>query len=166
MSWIFRGFVQERLGSLGFVMPEEALALSEATYSVSNTGRVSQQPKFLSAQSAIRLACRIVERAEPSANFNFENNAWQQFVEGLKVRNRITHPKSASDFEIDETELNACTEGFYRAMNTIVSGMQITISVAQDEALQSRKLLEDLNAGDPQAWADYFAAEAVLNKGA
>jgi hypothetical protein len=160
MAWIYREFVRENIGALELIEPDEELALSEMTYSVSEAGKVIMQRKYISTASAIRLAARLINRAVPSYEPDFAGVGWACFKTATDIRNRITHPKSEIDLRIDDTDIRACLDGFYWLMELLVEGMEIGLDAVKSEAKWTRGFLDELNAGNPRAWADYLAAQA------
>jgi len=160
MAWIYREFVRENIGALELIEPDEELALSEMSYSVTEVGKVVAQRKYISTASAIRLAARLISRAAPSYQPDFSGVGWAQFRAATDIRNRITHPKSEMDLQIDDANIRTCLEGFYWLMELLVSGMEVCLDVVKSEAEWTRGFLDELNAGKPQAWAEYLAAQA------
>ncbi len=162
MAWIYREFVRENIGALELIEPEEDLALSEMTYSVTNVGKVVAQKKYISVPSAIRLASRMISRAVPSFEPDFGGAGWAQFKAATEIRNRITHPKSEADLQIDNLNICACLDGFYWLMELLVEGMEVCLHAVKSEAEWTRGFVDELNAGDPRAWAEYLAVQARL----
>lgn len=163
LGWSYREFVRDNLGELGHISPDEELALSEVSYSVTANGKVSRQRKFISTPAAIRLACRIVERVDPTNSFDFSGAGWADFIEAIEVRNRITHPKSIIDLDINNAELIACLDAFYWLMELVTGGMESCVRISRTQIEWTKGLIDDLNAGDPRAWADYVAVEKSLS---
>ena len=162
MAWVYREFVRENVGALELIEPKEEIALSEKTYSVSSAGKVVEQTKYVSTLSAIRLASRILKRAVPAFDPDFGVSGWEQLKRATEVRNRITHPKSAADMQIADHDILTGLTGFYWLMELLLEGMEACLDAMKSETEWTRGFIDELNAGDPRAWAEYLAAEDRL----
>jgi hypothetical protein len=63
---------------------------------------------------------------------------WSDFRRAVEIRNRITHPKSAVDFEVTEEEVQMCRrlsdEWFNELVMSLVNAIQTRIGVAATRA--------------------------------
>ncbi|MEO8491848.1 hypothetical protein [Pseudomonas sp.] len=85
--------------------------LSDKSYELKNNGEIREQIKFLKLQDNIRFTYKMIERYT-GTKFNLEINTrdWDNFVNAINVRNRITHPKTAAEFSISDNELIFCKQ--------------------------------------------------------
>lgn len=139
---------------------EEDLALSEMSYSVGEDGKVKAERKFVSVTAGVRLASRMAKRADPSLAVDFGTSGWQELRDAIQVRNRITHPKSVRDVEIEDNDLAVCLGGFYWLMEAIPDAMESSLTPLREESDFARSFVDALQAGDPNAWAEYLAVKA------
>lgn len=91
--------------------PEEVLALSDLQVEVDKQGKVSTKPGKFGLYGGIRIALRIVasKRGFSPIEIDFGSLGGQAFTRSIKLRNRLTHPKSISDFEITDVEIEDVT---------------------------------------------------------
>lgn len=156
--WIYREFVQNSLSDLEILTEQERAALAERIWSVSETGKISGSPRFISLAASIRLATRMAQRANNQVDVDFGNPAWMSFKLAIRTRHRITHPKTLPDIEVSDQDVEQCLIGFYWLMDTVTTVMDQTVMALRDHSLGMREILEQLQAGDPGTWAEYQAA--------
>lgn len=162
LVWQYRLFVKDILEDNGLLEPSEELALLDKTYTVAKDGDVSLQARFLPILSAIRLTSKLAQRASPELQIDFGAQGWQFFQDAAAIRNRITHPKTASDLTISDEELSLCLEGFYWACETITQGMDASLELSRKEAANLLAFSKKLMSGDPETLAVYGAIRRYL----
>jgi len=87
--------------------PAEVTVLSDEAFEVSEKGDViTRRDRFVSTDRALRLLFRVASRVyELGYNLPVHEAGWDQFTRTLKVRNRLTHPKSAADLIVSDENL-------------------------------------------------------------
>ena len=105
------------------LMHEWAL-LSPEEYSPDSTGRL--QKKEAKMPFANYVAFSIRAYSQHSRWFDcsdfFADNGWNEFKKAVKIRNRITHPKSASDLHISDEDtktVEAASEWFQSVVHEL-----------------------------------------------
>jgi len=85
---------------------EEMVLLKEASPYINNKGKVKSTVKYseLSANIRFTLNC-YAKSAQINHTLDLNGQEWECLIESIRVRNRITHPKSALELEISENEL-------------------------------------------------------------
>ena len=79
--------------------------LREESYDIKPNGRAYAKPKFVSTDTNLRFVVRKVEEAfEIDCNLDTEEQGWKSFKDSIKVRNRITHPKAATEIMVTDAE--------------------------------------------------------------
>lgn len=87
-------------------LPGEMCLLLEESYHLNEKGNIRTRPSFVSLESNIRFVFDITSRAN-NVEFVLDCSGlgWAAMKNAIEVRNRVTHPKSGSDFDISDTEL-------------------------------------------------------------
>lgn len=85
---------------------EEIILLKEKTPYINDRGKVKSTAKYneLSANIKFTLNC-YAKSAQINHSLDLNGLEWKCIIESIAVRNRITHPKNASELEISEDEL-------------------------------------------------------------
>ena len=82
-------------------------ALCERLYVVKDNGAVVERDQYLQLQRKLRAVYRAAGEAfgYPLA-VTFKDRGWASFQSAVKVRDRITHPKTFHDCQVDENALD------------------------------------------------------------
>lgn len=116
-------FRLKRLACLGHRMlgvdltSEELAAIEGIGFLVDDTGEVKRRPQWIPALPNLRFAFKVfskVYKLDWSPDFGGEG--WQNFQQALKVRDRITHPRTQADITItvDDFEAIKTAQGWWR----------------------------------------------------
>ncbi len=103
--------------------PSEVLALKEKLVSVNSKGKIEENDYYQSIQNSILFTFSMfakIQRIEFSPNTS--DHRWGSLRKFIKIRNSLMHPKSLSDFEVDEEKNMAGVEGvswFYDNLNDL-----------------------------------------------
>ena len=89
----------------------QEFAFAEKSYAVSDNGQIQEQIRFVSIPSMIRLTTQIAEQLDTELEIDFGVVGWADLKQAIKVRNRITHPKSISDLDISDTDIAIIQSG-------------------------------------------------------
>ena len=162
-SWRYRLSVIDAARTLDVLRPEEEFALSEKSYSVSSTGKISEQPRFLPLLASFRLTERIASRISTAAAINFEVAEWSGLHRIVQVRHAITHPKSISDLEIDEKTTRLAVSSLEWLLAVIAESLDAVNGELREFTMQSKVFFERLKQGDPEALRLYAAIKTQLD---
>jgi hypothetical protein len=92
--------------------------LTEKTYDLKSNGKPREQPKFLRLPDNLRFTFGVIAKYfGPGPDLGVGTQAWDNFLASHSLRNRITHPKDPSAFEISKDEIATCkrtTAWFYK----------------------------------------------------
>lgn len=79
----------------------------EQEYKLTDTGEVEIRQAKISLEANMRFAFKLLGKALsiPSA-LDVSGSGWQSFKRAIKIRDRITHPKSVSDLTVSDEEVN------------------------------------------------------------
>jgi hypothetical protein len=89
----------------------ECALLQDQTYELRNNGEPSVRTKNLRLRDNLRFTFKIFNRISGSKiDPGVGTRSWDAFMRAVAIRNRITHPKSASDMIIADSEIQTCKE--------------------------------------------------------
>ncbi len=117
----------------------EMAMLKDELYDLDKKGRATVQPKFVPLPKNIRFAFEACGRAyNTSYVLPVNDSGWHSFQEALKVRNRLTHPKSIDDLQLTEKELEQASEAakwFLRQHAQLTATIERTVHGIANEML-------------------------------
>lgn len=115
-------FIEACISSLSEAVVMQSVGLSAAEYAILGEkqfdlledGTVNERPRFYPAAARWRLLVRVMERRIGTKHWlvNFQDKQYDHFKELIRIRNRITHPKAASNMKIENGEMEKCISGF------------------------------------------------------
>jgi hypothetical protein len=104
--------------------PFEMAALRDETYTVTTSGKVVTRANFVPLSTSIKLIVALLSRSQVSnANFELGQASISALEESLKVRHRLSHPKSAADMDVTE-------EDFQGSMMSWATVLTVGLNVA------------------------------------
>ncbi len=104
------GAAAHSTGPRVFSHAEYAL-LNDEGYDLKNNGEPSVQTKFLRLPDNVKFTDRAVAKFFGSKpQLDGGSTAWINFLEAIKIRNRITHPKNMHDYEVIDKKIEVCRE--------------------------------------------------------
>lgn len=109
--------------------PSELALLREESYRLNNRGDIDVVQSFLRVPENLLFAWKMARGADRS-NFQIDlgSDGWRCLKESLKVRNRLTHPRSEQDLEVSRDEINALLAAqlwvLENEFQTIAAGMK------------------------------------------
>ena len=164
LTWLFRQHVVSTAIELESISNDERQALSEMSYQVTAHGTVSRQARFIPLPAMIRIVTRIASTMHPNLEIRFDGLGWDQFRKATAIRNRITHPKSEKDMALAEREVATCIAAFDWLLDAATKAMEAANTALDTYNHELRRLIADLEADDPQVWAEYRAVAAELGR--
>ena len=157
-AWEYREHVRCIAADLDSLPRLVELALSEKTYRVAENGEIDEQVCYISTPAMIRLTTRLAESICTDFEFDFKNVGWMNFKTSIKIRNRITHPKTRGDLEIADNEIAVCQSAFFWIINLTQYFTELTMLESSRRATLLKQFVDRLVAGDEAALAEYQAA--------
>ena len=102
LSYQLRAVTLASLQSTEFLAESEVALLREERYTIDEKGMPQTKESFL----------RFPESRNHGAAFepDVKSSGWQAMRKAAKVRNRVTHPKSAASLELSDQDLTAIQE--------------------------------------------------------
>lgn len=111
--------------------------LRDQTYDLKSNGEVVTQAKFLRLPDNFRFTVNVFNKLFQSGiDLEVGQTNWNEFLEALKVRHRITHPKELDAINISDAELELCRR---------VSGWKNEIFLAMVQSIADYAKLPDNN---------------------
>jgi hypothetical protein len=84
----------------------EQILLLERYYDLKDSGAIRESRRFLSFTSNFRFTFELFNRVYRTGfEIPYGHAGWEALLDASKVRDRITHPKRAQDFDITEAEV-------------------------------------------------------------
>lgn len=119
--------------------PAEYALMAEETFDLDNKGQPRSTPKLLRITENLRFTIECVNRVfGSSVILDTESAAWHDFRRAVEIRNRITHPKSAVEFEVTEEEVQMCwrlcDEWFNKLVASLVDSIVTRITAEAPRA--------------------------------
>lgn len=85
--------------------------LSDKSYNLKNNGKIKEQTKFVKLPDNIKFTFSMIEKyLKIESDLDTGSTLWNNFILAQKIRNRITHPRKSSDFEVTNDEIFICKE--------------------------------------------------------
>lgn len=89
----------------------EYAMLVERTGEVEPNGEVKLRTKLIKLESNLLFTVRMCNRIfRTSVDLRCDTASWEKFRKTIKIRNRITHPKSIEELHITDGEILMCKE--------------------------------------------------------
>jgi len=92
--------------------PGEISMLKEQAYEVNNKGKVTKRKIYLKSEKNFKFAFCTAAKLTKGFNLDVSGVGWKSFTDAVKIRNRVTHPKSISDFSILKKDLSTVNRTF------------------------------------------------------
>lgn len=162
IGWIFREHIVHAARTTSNLDPAEEVALSEISYQVTEQGKITEQTRYLSLLAMIRLTARIAGKLARDAKIDFSEASWVGLQRAIKIRNRITHPKSRHDLVLSDDEVKASVAALFWLLGEVERLMTAASVATKDYLVEFSEILTKLKAGDPAILAEYRAAAQTL----
>lgn len=164
IAWLLADHVASIARDTDNISAAEQMALTEKSYQVTRQGKVREQTRFIPLPSLIRLSTTIARRVDRTFEVDFDQPEWQRFVQGLEVRNRITHPKSIDDLSVDDSDVANTIAALHWMLELTANAMATTTSALREYTNQLSQVILGLKAGDSAIWAEYLAAASQIEE--
>lgn len=102
----------------------EIAFLKEEAYQLKNRGEVEAKQRFIRVSENLLFAWKMYFRGVlPDFSPTLDGEGWKGLQHSLKARNRITHPRSPSDLDVNQDDLKALSDGFDWVVRTTFQNM-------------------------------------------
>lgn len=98
----------------------EISILKEVRFELDDKGQVAEKYKYLRCGDNVHFGFDAVLKATESKYvIDYGGAGWKHFIKAIRIRNRITHPKSSQELNISSEELKAVIGGSHWYGNVI-----------------------------------------------
>jgi hypothetical protein len=133
-------------------IPEFA-GLSEVRYTVTSNGEAIAEPANTRTRDYIVFSLiSLAKTFGINLSINREGKNWASVISALRVRDRITHPKTLHDIQVSDDDIKAVEDfsGWFGAHLKIISDEAIRTKVKKETAIskrtkKERKLVIDMS---------------------
>jgi hypothetical protein len=122
--WILKQIVVSVVAKTERVTPAELALLTDKSFELKNNGDVQESSKYLRLPDNIKFTFKTLDKYFKNGNLDINEKDWSNFQVCLKVRNRITHPKSIEDFEVSKSEILSCNKTYSWFCELVVKYIQ------------------------------------------
>ena len=123
--------------------------LTDAEAVLSNTGKTTLQRRRQPMVHHLAFTLRaLAEVAEEDADKFFHDNGWSEFQKAVRIRHRLTHPKTSADLHVTDADLRSfrkAGEWFFDIANELSDVFAQKISATRSLMGKIRSLLGILN---------------------
>ena len=107
----------------------------EHEYRLTDSGDVETRRTKISLEANLRFGFKLLAKAgSVSSELDVSGSEWQSFRRAIKIRDRITHPKSISDLNISDEDYNDVSKGFGWVLISHVKLFTAILLTAKSEA--------------------------------
>lgn len=153
----YRDQVISIAADLDALSADERIALSELLTIVDARGKISQQVRHLPTKVMFRLVTNIATKVNPGFQVDFGGGGWESLQTAIDVRNRITHPKTASDLIVSDENIDEAVSAVSWVMTVVIKATAAAILSLKQDNEEFRAVLEALRRKDPEITALYRA---------
>lgn len=117
----------------------ERMAINEQTGRVDDSEQVKVRKESPTLGGSVRFAFNMLEKVTCSEfELDVGEVGWGAFKESISVRDRITHPKQASDLEVKNAEIASLITAHIWFLRSLVTAMMLAIRALPSGASDKR----------------------------
>ncbi len=146
--WEYRQSVQSTVGSVRDLSPIEQAAFADTSYTISDSGKLREQLRFVPMTVMLRFVTRIAEAECGEQLIDFSSADWTNFNQAIGTRNRITHPKAVQDLTLSEADIAVVQAALLWLFGVVVNGSEKLKLLLVDHVQSMREISTALAAGD------------------
>lgn len=153
--WLYRQNIQEMVASIRGLTPLERSAFEEKSFSISDTGKLKEQERFVPLTVMFRFVVKLAEEEFGERLIDFSSSDWQNFRHAIRIRNRITHPKTSEDLNLSKQDIELVRGALLWIFANVVTGSERTQLALTNHVGSMREILGELATGNPETRALY-----------
>lgn len=124
----------------------EVALLKEESYRLDENGIAKARPLYSRLEANLKFSVAMFFRGLPNKGIpELSGEGWTAFKEGVRIRHRITHPKSASSLDLGDEEMAKVKTAYVwftaNLMRTIIGSLQL-LNEKRDRLEEKRDRLE------------------------
>jgi hypothetical protein len=125
----------------------EIALLLEESYGVNEKGEAEVKPDYLQLPKNIKFAFNMFSRAYGlNYELKVDDAGWLSFKEALKIRNRLTHPKSTGDVAVSDQDMSYAEKAAIWFVKSSVE-MQNAMNEEMKAKIEAKKRRQTSGAG-------------------
>jgi hypothetical protein len=163
MVWEYRDNVVWAATEIDVMVDIDRQALFEAMQTIDAQGNLRSQPRFIPTLNLLRFMARLAERVTSSGKIAFDDNHWGMLNDAVRLRNRITHPKNASDVIITGSDVDRAFTAFNWMCDQIIQSSEAMVGAISDQTAKLWYILSKLRDEDPFYMAEYRRIQGSLD---
>lgn len=160
LVWTYRENVFSAAETLDELTPDLEFVFSEKSYVVTESGKLVSQPKYVSLTAMVRLTTNLAKTLSSDVVAEFGGEGWESLKKAVKIRNRLTHPKSRTDLIVDARDIDVCWTALLWLGELTTDVTQATLRRQTSHLKFLRAFVADLKSGHPLALELYEQAKA------
>ncbi|MES2172900.1 MAG: hypothetical protein V4523_03025 [Pseudomonadota bacterium] len=137
VSWTYRAHIVFIVSEFDAVPVPDALS--------------EEQARYISSTDLIKLTTKLAKTICPDMAVDFGTIGWVHLNHTIRMRNRITHPKSLDDLTISDQDIDQAKFGFFWFLDTATRIMEDTLAEYSGLVSDLKALGQQLTDGDPDA---------------
>lgn len=158
--WLYRQNIQEMVASIRGLTPLERSAFEEKSFGINETGQLKEQERFVPLTAMFRFVVKLAEKEFGERLIDFSSADWQNFNHAIRIRNRITHPKTIEDLNLSKQDIELVRGALLWTFANVVTGSEQAQLALTNHIGSMREVLDSLATGNAETMALY---KAVLN---
>ena len=151
VSWVFREHVRTALEDFEALTPLEDAALREESYTVSSTGVIRTQLRYLPLSTSLRLAVRSLQKIAPEYTPDFTEAGWTLLLAAVETRNRLMHPKVSDDLDVTPRDVRTALMGFFWFLAQVIDGMDAANRALASFSAAAREFIDEVRSDPDRA---------------
>ena len=120
-SWQLKMYLIEHVLNKKTASVHEISALKEESYAINDKGEIYIQSRGYSLKVGLRLVFSILRKHGVPIQVDFGSADWKNIDNAVKIRNRVTHPKSMPDIFVSEADTECCYNAFLYVHNMLLT---------------------------------------------
>lgn len=105
----------------------ELCALSDISYEIKQNGVLEIKPPRIRFENRVLFVLNVLDRTVGRQTKPKQIVGWQEFQDAIKIRNRVTHPKTEEDLSVSQEDYDTVIKGlqwFVRCHHRACGGRQ------------------------------------------
>lgn len=116
--------------------------LNEERYSIGNSGIEQVERDHQSLKQRVKFTVHVVQQLHPDYKIDFGDAGWQKLLASLTVRDRLMHPRSRTDLDVADSEIQAAFIGLLWFVTDVLDPGRAGLT-AYKQTLDKAKMLAD-----------------------
>lgn len=119
----------------------EISALREETYSINDNGAIQIKSIYIPLKTSVKLIIKTLDKNQSIKHTaTLKHPGWDALLRNVECRNRLMHPKKASDLKVSKRELDDAMRAFHwvlalnlRVGDAVKNALQIHLEIKKEK---------------------------------